>query len=35
MVNGAMFAVVLAGVTDGQIDLMLRRNPARLLGLEP
>ena len=24
-----------AGVTDEQIDLMLRRNPARLLGLEP
>ncbi len=24
-----------AGVTDDQIDLMLRRNPARLLGLEP
>jgi predicted metal-dependent TIM-barrel fold hydrolase len=24
-----------AGITDGQIDLMLRRNPARLLGLEP
>ena len=24
-----------AGLTDDQIDLMLRRNPARLLGLEP
>ncbi len=24
-----------AGVTDDQIDLMLRRNPARVLGLEP
>ena len=24
-----------AGLTDEQIDLMLRRNPARLLGLEP
>ena len=24
-----------AGITDDQIDLMLRRNPARLLGLEP
>ena len=24
-----------AGVTDDEIDLMLRRNPARLLGLEP
>ena len=24
-----------AGVSDDQIDLMLRRNPARLLGLEP
>ncbi len=24
-----------AGITDSQIDLMLRRNPARLLGLDP
>ena len=24
-----------AGLTDDQIDLMLRINPARLLGLEP
>jgi hypothetical protein len=24
-----------AGVTDGQMDLMIKKNPARLLGLEP